>query len=214
MLARGLPAVVCDQPNLPGVDLVGIDDSAAMREIADHLIELGHRRVGVICMRLGRAHRDGPVDERRQQAAHYHVQRSRLAGLRAAFTAAGVAWDRIPVVERFEHSVEAGASAADEVLTLDPGITAVIATSDVLALGAMKELARRRQRVPEDVSVTGFDGVRAAFEAGLTTVQQPVIDKGMRVGRLLFDPAVHSRPRRVMLSTTFVRGKTTAPPRM
>jgi DNA-binding LacI/PurR family transcriptional regulator len=68
--------------------------------------------------------------------------------------------------------------------------------------------------VPEDESVTGFDGVRAAFEAGLTTVQQPVIDKGMRVGRLLFDPAVHSRPRRVMLSTTFVRGKTTAPPRM
>ena len=88
------------------------------------------------------------------------MQRNRLAGLREAFTAAGVAWDRIPVVERFEHSVEAGASAAAEVLALDPGITALVATSDVLALGAIEELTRRRQRVPEDVSVTGFDGIR------------------------------------------------------
>ena len=213
-LARGVPAVVCDQPDLPGVDLVGIDDAAAMRRVGEHLLELGHRRIGVICMRLGRARRDGPVDLRRQDVAHYHVQRSRLAGLRAAFTAAGVAWDRIPVVERFDHSVEAGASAADEALTLDPGITALVATSDVLALGALQALARRRQRVPEDVSVTGFDGVAAAFELGLTTVQQPVIEKGRQAGRLLFDPAVHARPRRVLLPTTFVRGRTTAPPRV
>ncbi|MEO6885606.1 MAG: LacI family DNA-binding transcriptional regulator, partial [Jatrophihabitantaceae bacterium] len=133
VLARPLRAVVCDQPNVPGADLVGIDDAAAMRGIADHLVALGHRRVGVLCMRLGRAHRDGPVDLRRQEAAHYHVQRDRLAGLRASFTAAGVSWDRIPVVERFDHSLEAGASAAAEVLGLDPGITALIATSDVLA---------------------------------------------------------------------------------
>ena len=102
----------------------------------------------------------------RAASAHYHVQRNRLAGLRDAFAAAGVAWDRVPVVERFEHSVAAGASATAEVLTLDPGITAVIATSDVLALGAIEEVQRRRQRVPEDVSVTGFDGIRAAGEVG------------------------------------------------
>jgi DNA-binding LacI/PurR family transcriptional regulator len=214
VLVRPLPAVVCDQPNVPGADLVGIDDAAAMREMADHLVALGHRRVGVICMRLGRAHRDGPVDLQRQDAAHYHVQRHRLAGLREGFTAAGVAWDRIPVVERFEHSVAAGASAADEVLGLDPGLTAIIATSDVLALGAMQALARRRQRVPEDVSVTGFDGIRAAFDARLTTVQQPVVDKGRHAARLLLDPAVHAEPRRVVLPTTFVPGTTSGPPRM
>ena len=159
-LARPVPSVICDQPGFPGADLVGIDDSAAIRDIADHLIELGHRRIGVICMRLGRARLDGPVTIVRQNSAHYHVQRNRLTGLREAFTAAGVAWDRIPVVERFEHSVEAGASAAAEVLALDPGITALVATSDVLALGAIEELTRRHQRVPEDVSVTGFDGIR------------------------------------------------------
>ena len=120
-LARPVPSVICDQPSIPGADLVGIDDSAAIRGVADHLLALGHRRIGVICMRLGRARLDGPVTIDRQNSAHYHVQRNRLMGLREAFTAAGVAWDRIPVVERFEHSVAAGASAAAEVLALDPG---------------------------------------------------------------------------------------------
>lgn len=214
VLSRPLPTVVCDQPSVPGVDLVGIDDAAGMRGVADHLVALGHRRVGVICMRLGRARRDGPVDLARQQAARYHVQRHRLAGLREAFTAAGVAWDRVPVVERFDHTVEAGASAAEEVLALDPGVTALVATSDVLALGAMRALARRRQRVPEDVSVTGFDGIGPAFDARLTTVDQPVLDKGRHAARLLLDPAVHAEPRRVVLPTTFVPGVTSGPPRM
>ena len=63
MLRPRSAAVVCDQPSLPGVDLVGIDDSrghARDRRPPDR--SSGHRRVGVICMRLGRAHRDGPVD--------------------------------------------------------------------------------------------------------------------------------------------------------
>ncbi len=213
-LARPVPSVICDQPGMPGSDLVGIDDAAAIREVADHLLSLGHRRIGVICMRLGRARLDGPVSIDRQESAHYHVQRNRLAGLRAAFTGAGVAWDRIPVVERFEHSVDAGASAAAEVLTLDPGITALIATSDVLALGAIQELTRRRQRVPEDVSVTGFDGIRQAIDAQLTTVVQPVVDKGRQAGRMLLNPERKTQGRRVMLETTFLPGRTTAPPRV
>jgi DNA-binding LacI/PurR family transcriptional regulator len=214
MVARPVPSVICDQPLLAGVDLVGIDDAAAIRRVAQHLIDLGHRRVGVICMRLGRSRRDGPVSLEQQQSAHYHVQRHRLAGLRDAFLDAGVAWDRVPVVERFEHSLASGASAAAEVLALDPGITALIATSDVLALGAMEELERRRQRVPEDVSVAGFDGVRLAMQAGLTTVSQPVVDKGRHAGRLLLDPAHRPQARRVMLDTTFQVGRTTAPPRV
>ncbi|MTD16190.1 LacI family DNA-binding transcriptional regulator [Nakamurella sp. YIM 132087] len=214
VLARPVPAVICDQPAVPGTDLVGIDDHAAARGLADHLVELGHRRIGVVCMRLGRARRDGAVDLVRQQAAHYHVQRNRLAGLREGFTAAGVAWDRVPVVEQFDHSVESGARGAAAVLAMDPGITALIATSDVLAMGAIDELHRRRQRVPEDVSVSGFDGIRAAREMQLTTVVQPVEDKGRYAGRLLLDPARSTRGRKVVLPTTFLAGQTTAPPRV
>lgn len=214
ILARPVPAVICDQPAVDGADLVGIDDRAAARGVADHLLVLGHRRIGVICMRLGRANRDGSVDLARQQSAHYHVQRNRLSGIRDAFSAAGVAWDRVPVVERFDHSLEAGASAAAQILSLDPGITALIATSDVLALGAIGELAHRRQRVPEDVSVTGFDGIRAAVDAGLTTVAQPVGEKGRHAGRMLLDPARTVHGRRVVLPTTFLPGTTTGPPRV
>ena len=138
-------------------------------------------------MRLGRAHRDGPVDLDRQTRARYHAQRNRLAGLRAAFSAAGVAWDRIPVVERFDNSIAAGASAAAELLGLDPGLTAIITTSDVLAFGVLQELERRHQRVPQDVAVTGFDGVNDAIARGLTTVHQPFVEKGRRAGRLLLE---------------------------
>lgn len=214
VLARNLPTVVCDQPDVPGVDIVGVDDDAAMREIAEHLLALGHRRVGISCMRLGRIRLDGPVDLARQESAHYHVQRHRLAALRSAFEAAGIAWDRIPVVERFDHTVEAGASAAEELLRLDPGLTAIIATSDVLALGAIEAIQARRQRVPEDVSVTGFDGIRAALDARLTTVDQPVVEKGRHAARLLLDPAAGGRQRKVTVPTTFVPGATTGPPRM
>ena len=214
VLSRPVPAVICDQPAVPGTDLVGIDDRAAARQVAEHLVSLGHRRVGVVCMRLGRRRLDGLVDIARQENAHYHVQRNRLAGLRAGFTAAGVAWDRIPVVERFDHTLESGAQGAAAVLAADPGITALIATSDVLAMGAIAELKRRRQRVPEDVSVTGFDGIRAARESGLTTVVQPVEDKGRYAGRLLLDPARSTRGRKVVLPTTFSIGTSTAPPRV
>jgi DNA-binding LacI/PurR family transcriptional regulator len=213
-LARPVPSVICDQPSILGADLVGIDDIAAIRGVADHLVALGHRRIGVICMRLGRARLDGPVSIDRQNSAHYHVQRNRLSGLRDSFTAAGIAWDRIPVVERFEHSVAAGASAAAEVLALDPGITALVATSDVLALGAIEELTRRRQRVPEDVSVTGFDGIKAAIDTKLTTVVQPVVEKGRQAGRMLLNPARKTAGRRVVLPTTFLVGMTTATPRV
>ena len=212
-LSRPVPAVICDQPAVSGTDLVGIDDRAGARQIADHLIGLGHRRIGVVCMRLGRVPHDGLVDIGVQENAQYHVQRNRLAGLRDGFTAAGVAWDRVPVVEQFDHSLAAGAQGAAAVLASDPGITAVVATSDVLALGVIDELQRRRQRVPEDVSVSGFDGIKAAIDVGLTTVEQPVQDKGRQAGRLLLDPARSLRARRVVLPTVFRPGRTTAPPR-
>lgn len=214
MLARPVPTVICDQPSLETADLVGIDDRSAAREIATHLVALGHRRIGVVCMRLGRARNDGPVDLVRQANADYHVQRNRLAGLRDGFEAAGVAWDRVPVVERFDHTRAGGAEAAAEVLTLDPGVTALVCTSDVLALGALEELARRRRRVPEDVSVTGFDGVRSAVDAGLTTIAQPVVEKGRQAGRLLLEGSIRHQAQRVILPTTFLAGRTTGPPRI
>ncbi|MFD5829584.1 LacI family DNA-binding transcriptional regulator [Lentzea sp. NPDC060358] len=213
VLERPVPTVVCDQPDLGTVDRVGIDDRGAMYELAKHLIGLGHRRIGVVCMRLARDRNDGFVTPDRQHAAHFHVQRNRLSGLAEAFSEAGVDWSQVPVVERFDHNMASGASGAAQVLDRDPQVTALICTSDVLALGALTEAARRGLRVPHDITVTGFDGIRAGEEAGLTTVRQPVLEKGRAAGKLLLDANERSRPRSVNLATELIIGKTSAGPR-
>ncbi|MEU5694680.1 LacI family DNA-binding transcriptional regulator [Actinosynnema sp. NPDC020468] len=213
VLERPVPTVVCDQPDLGNVDRVGIDDRAAMTELARHLISLGHRRIGVVCMRLGRDRNDGFVTPERQRTAHFHVQRSRLAGLEQAFTEAGVDWSTVPVAERFDHTMSSGASAAGQVLERDPQITALICTSDILALGALNEARRRGLRVPADLTVTGFDGIREAEQAGLTTVRQPVLEKGRAAGKLLMDSAERTRPRQVLLATELVVGSTAGSPK-
>ncbi|WP_433267618.1 LacI family DNA-binding transcriptional regulator [Actinosynnema sp. CS-041913] len=213
VLERPVPTVVCDQPDLGNVDRVGIDDQAAMNSLAKHLIALGHRRIGVVCMRLARDRNDGYVTPERQRSAHFHVQRSRLAGLAEAFTEAGVDWAGVPVVERFDHNITSGASAAAQVLDRDPQITALVCTSDILALGALAEARKRGLTVPHDLTVTGFDGIREAEQAGLTTVRQPVLEKGRAAGKLLLDSAERTRPRSVLLATELVIGTTAASPR-
>ncbi|HVV24665.1 MAG TPA: LacI family DNA-binding transcriptional regulator [Pseudonocardiaceae bacterium] len=212
VLERPVPTVVCDQPHIPTVDRVGIDDRSAMTELANHLTSLGHRRVGVVCMRLGRNRNDDFASVDRQRNAHFHVQRARLAGLSAAFETAGVDWATVPVVERFDHSVASGRSAAAQLLDRDSQITALICTSDILALGALEEAGRRGLRVPQDISITGFDGITEAEQAALTTVRQPMLEKGRAAGRLLLDSPEPSRPRTVTLSTELLLGKTSARP--
>ncbi len=218
VLQRPVPVVVIDQPLLDGVDRVGPDDTAAMTTLAHHLIELGHREVGVLCMRLSRDRRDGFASPARQQEAHYHVQRARLVALATAFRTVGVDWSTIPVVERFEHSVTDGASAARLLLDANPQVTAVICTSDILALGAMAEAQRRGLRVPADLSITGFDGIAEAESAGLTTVSQPVCEKGRAAGSLLLNPLGQSGlgqagQQVITLETELHVGSTSAPPR-
>lgn len=208
---RPLPLVVCDQPIVEGVDHVGIDDRGAMAGLGRHLIGLGHRRVGVICMRLGRDRNDGFVAVARQRAAHFHVQRARLAGLEDAFGEVVTDWSAVGVVERFDHTVESGGSAAAQLLDHDPRLTALVCTSDILAFGALDELRRRGLRVPEDVTVTGFDGVPEAERSGLTTVRQPVREKGRVAGRLLLGSTEPGRSRSVSLPTELVVGTTSGP---
>lgn len=212
VLERPVPTVVCDQPHIGNVDRVGIDDRSAMTEVANHLSTLGHRRIGVVCMRLGRNRNDDFASPERQRGAHFHVQRARLAGLAEGFEAAGVDWASVPVVERFDHTVASGRSAAAQLLDRDPRLTALVCTSDILALGALEEAAGRGLRVPQDLSVTGFDGIAEAEQAGLTTVRQPMLEKGRAAGRLLLDSSEPTRPRTVTLSTEMMLGKTTARP--
>ncbi len=219
VLQRPVPTVICDQPMaLAGVDRVGIDDRAAVRELGEHLIGLGHRRFGVLCMRLGRDRSDGLAMRQRWQRATFHVQRERIGGLADALSAAGGDLTGMPVVERYEHLVEQGQSAAAQALDADTSITALVCTTDVLALGALREARHRGIDVPAQLTVTGFDGVPQALTEGLTTVRQPVEDKGRAAGRLLLTPpepgAGRPGPRTVVLPTQLVLGRTSSSPQV
>jgi DNA-binding LacI/PurR family transcriptional regulator len=214
VLERPVPTVVSDQPSgVEGVDRVGVDDRAAMLDLTRHVTGLGHRRIGVICMRLGEHRNDGPVSAARQAGIAYPVQRNRLAGLRDGMTEVGVDWATVPVWERFDHSVEAGQAAAAELLAAHPNLTAIVCTSDILALGALHHAVAHGYAVPEDLTVTGFDGVPEAERAGLTTVWQPVLGKGRAAGELLLERGDRSRPRRVTLPTELRIGRTSQVPR-
>lgn len=213
VLQRPVPTVIVDQPQVDGIDRVGPDDDNATTTLAGHLVDLGHRQVGVLCMRLARDRNDGFVSVDRQEQAHYHVQRTRLAALARTFAKAGVDWQTVPVVERFEHTVDDGAAAARQLLDTYPRVTALICTSDILALGALAEAGRRGLRVPADLTITGFDGIAEATRAGLTTVHQPVLEKGRAAGKLLLGAGDRVSPKVITLPTELRIGTTSAPPR-
>jgi DNA-binding LacI/PurR family transcriptional regulator len=109
------------------------------------------------------------------------------------------------------YSIESGTTATSWLLDHDPIPTAIVALSDVLALGALQALRRRGLQIPADMSVCGFDDITAAQAANLTTVHQPIRDKGQHVGRLLIDP--ESQPRQVLLPISLIDRSTTGPAR-
>jgi DNA-binding LacI/PurR family transcriptional regulator len=218
VLQRHLPVVVVDQPkDVPDTSRVCIDDRAAMAELAKHVVELGHRHIGVLTMRLGRERPPGdgkPVvaDPDRLRTPHFHVQRERIDGVYDAMTEAGLDPESLTVVESYEHQPASGGIAADVALEANPGITALICTADVLAVSAMDHLRARGIYVPGQMTVTGFDGVPDAVRRGLTTVKQPSMDKGRRAGDLLHNPPRSGLPAIDVLETELIRGRTSGPP--
>jgi DNA-binding LacI/PurR family transcriptional regulator len=185
--SRGRPVVVLDQPFLPGVPLVGIDDAAGGEAAVRHLLGLGHRRLAVLTMPLQAGGREGRADVRRQQEATYQVMTRRLAGAAAAAAEAGVSWDQVTVVECMANEPDAAARAVTGLLAGPGAPTAVFACSDQLALGVLRAARGAGIRVPEELSVVGFDDSPPArvAEPPLTTVAQPLRERGRTVGALV-----------------------------
>ena len=91
-------------------------------------------------------------------------------------------------------------------------VTAIACTSDLLALGALRHVRESGRHVPDEVSVTGFDGVPAAERAELTTIRQPTLDKGRAAGELLLDRGDRQRSRTLLLPTELLARATSGPP--
>jgi DNA-binding LacI/PurR family transcriptional regulator len=186
-LERRIPLVVVDAPRLEAATFVGVDDRAGARAVADHLAALGHRRLGIIVPTLVLDGREGRVDAERLRAAAYHVDRERLEGLRQGVEAAGIPWDEVLIDER-SNTQEAGIEAARSLLTEAERPTALVGTTDQLALGALRGARDLGLEPPADVSVVGFDDIPEASRAQppLTTVRQPLVGKGAEAGDRLF----------------------------
>jgi DNA-binding LacI/PurR family transcriptional regulator len=213
VLRRRLPVVVVDQPkNLSVVSRVGIDDRAAMRELADYVLGLGHREIGLLTMRLGRDRRQDLVDAERLKSTTFDVQRERILGVWDAMKAAGVDPDSLTVVESYKHLSTSGGDAAKVAMEANPRITALMCTADILALSAMDYLRAHGIYVPGQITLTGFDGVPDALSRGLTTVAQPSLQKGRRAGELLLNPPRSGLPVVELLDTELIRGRTSGQP--
>jgi DNA-binding LacI/PurR family transcriptional regulator len=211
VLQRRLPLVVVDQPKeVPGASAVRIDDRGAMRKLADYVLGLGHREIGLLTMRLRRDRRQGLVDSERLRSSTFHVQSERIGGVGDAMAAAGVDPDSLTVVESYEHTAASGGDAAKVALEANPRITALMCTADVLALSAMDYLRGRGIYAPGQMTVTGFDGIPEAISRGLTTVAQPSLQKGRRAGELLHEGNL--QPTVEVLDTELIRGRTAGPP--
>jgi DNA-binding LacI/PurR family transcriptional regulator len=198
-LSRPQPAVIVDSPRgMAGVDFVGIDDRSGFTLVAKHVLELGHRRIGVVAVRrdedVSAVQRPIPLPDRLKVGRQPHpVRQLRLSGLRDVLADQALAW----VTERVANSRDEGSSAAVELLDSGLEISAIMCTSDILALGVLDELASRGLRAGADLTVTGFDDVLAAGPAGLTTVHQPMEAKG----RAAIESLLDGRPRELASRT-------------
>ena len=159
-LVRRLPTVLVDVAHSVGGPVVGIDDRGAAREAAAHLLALGHRRFGAIAFGLGPERAVGFADVREQAAATFHVVAERLRGYAAALATAGLPWAAVPVYACEENTREAGRAAALALLTREPRPTALLTMSDRYALGALDAAHALGLRVPDDLSLVGFDDIR------------------------------------------------------
>ena len=206
---RNLPLVTVDSSQVDDFPAIRIDDHGGARQAAQHLLALGHRRLAIIVPRLGPQPHEGPVDAARRADITYPVCADRIAGYHAAMAAAGVDPDAAPIEERHTNGEQAGYDAALQLLGRTPRPTGILAMTDRLAIGALRAAAAMGLRVPDDLSVVGFDDIDAAAQAQppLTTVHQPVAEKGSRAVAALLGAAPPAP-----LPTRLVMRASTAPP--
>lgn len=216
LLSRGKPIVVVDEPDLGrATSFVGIDDRSGAHLAAAHLIELGHRRIGVLLGRVDLAAASGPVGAPATKHMTVRVARERLDGYRAAMEDANLDPDDLVVWKSGGNDPDAGRAAAAVMLGEHPELTGLLCFSDQLAIGAAQAAARCGRPVPDDLSIVGFDDVprAAAWDPPLTTIRQPLVDKGRVAADLLLELIGGGEPRRIELPIELVIRASTAPPR-
>ena len=212
---RRLPAVYVDNPKRSGCATIQVRDRSGARSVAEHLVQLGHRRFGIITSRLTQDYREGLIDWDRLGTEFDYADKERLIGYRQALENAKI--DLRQQVRIFEGEYSGAvfgrrAVAAFYAANFQP--TAILAVSDILAIGAIQELKNVGLKVPADVSVAGFDDVPEAsrIEPQLTTIRQDSDEKGQRAAKFLLEMLDSQTPmeQHAILPTELVVRKSTA----
>jgi LacI family transcriptional regulator len=198
LAAHGFPFVIVDPRTevAEGIPVVCAAHSSGATQATRHLLALGHRRIGVI---------GGPQG--------WLATDERLRGHHAALAGTGVLPD--PALVRYANfRIDGGYEAAADLLSLPDPPTAMFTFNDSMAIGAMRAAAERGLRVPDDVSVVGFDDTIEASIAvpSLTTIRQPLAELGRTAVSLLLRQIENRRlePLRVELATRLVPRDSTA----
>ncbi|MFJ3700702.1 MULTISPECIES: LacI family DNA-binding transcriptional regulator [unclassified Streptomyces] len=199
----GTRIVFCGRPPLPDTDAVtaalAFDNRGGARRLTEHLIGLGHRRIGYVA---------GPLERT--------TTRHRLEGHREAMKAAGLYGDEENVTVHGPYDRSSGYDATLELLRREREVTAVVAANDTVALGACAAVRDLGLRIPEDVSVAGFDDLPFSVDAvpALTTVRLPLFEAGARAGRLAMGKETPPPGGVATIAAELMeRGSTTAPSR-
>ena len=208
LIRRHLPFVSIDGADTGPVPNIGIDDEAAAEKLMSHILSLGHRRIGVLQLKPETWSPEGSSD-------YSPVGVRRLSGFSKALAKAGIelGGEQAPVIIA-EGSFDGGSAATDALLGASKGLTAIVAMSDILALGAFDALRRRGMSLPADMSVAGFDDIPLAsrIKPSLTTIHQPGLQKGEAAAdlviRILEGNSVEGR----MLQASLVERESTTPP--
>ena len=197
--ALGVPIVIVDPLNHPDprTPSVGVANWAGGLMATEHLIGLGHTRIGIIAGRMAMA-----------------CNQARLDGYRAALTRAGIAIDPA-LISVGAHRHPSALNAASAMLDLADRPTAIFATNDLHAMGVYEAARLHGLRLPEDLSVVGFDDIPLAEWASppLTTMHQPLAEMATLAVRMLLGDEPTGLSNRMELATSLVVRSSTAAPR-
>ena len=196
----GIPVVLIDPVGQPGPDLmtVGAANWEGGYSATEHLLQLGHKRIAMI---------GGRED--------LQCSSAREDGYISALRRAGISADPALMVPG-DFSIEAGEAATRKLLDLPERPTAIFTGNDGQAMGAYRAAHSAGLRIPEDLSIVGFDDIPAAewIEPGLTTIRQPVVQMAETAMRALLRhlDGDEELPQRIELGTELVVRGSTAPP--
>lgn len=169
-ISREFPVVLaCEYLEGSDIPTVSIDNISSARKATEYLISLGHKRIGFL---------SGPMD--------VILSRDRLKGFKQGMMQHDIAIEP-NLIQEGDFSFESGFNLMTKLLALTEPPTAVFASSDEMAIGAIKAIKAKGLKVPDDISIVGFDDIKFAsiFEPALTTVSQPMFEIGQKAMELL-----------------------------